>query len=93
MTNCIYTRHQGEKTDKDISYCLKTLQNISKDDWVKMCGKIGKVLELEKEETIFLENKDIIEKKIKIKKTTVKPVALSKEELRNLRANYYDLDK
>ena len=24
MTNCDYTRHQGEKTNKDLSFCLKT---------------------------------------------------------------------
>ena len=28
MTNCIYTNHQGIKTEKDLSICLKTLQKI-----------------------------------------------------------------
>ena len=46
MTNCDYTRHQGIKTEKDISICLKTLQNINKDNWLKMCNvtsnKLGK---------------------------------------------------
>jgi predicted helicase len=41
MTNCIYTRHQGKKTEKDVSYCLKTLQNITKEEWLKMCQKDG----------------------------------------------------
>ena len=37
MTNCDYTRHQGEKTNKDLSFCLKTFQNITKDEWLTMC--------------------------------------------------------
>jgi predicted helicase len=37
MTNCDYTRHQGEKTNKDLSFCLKTFQNITKDEWLSMC--------------------------------------------------------
>ena len=44
MTNCIYTRHQGIKTDKDVSICLKTFQNITKDEWLKMCNVSGHVL-------------------------------------------------
>jgi len=45
MTNCDYTRHQGIKTEKDISICLKTLQNITKDNWLKMCNIISNKLE------------------------------------------------
>ena len=37
MTNCDYTRHQGEKTNKDLSICLKTFQNITKEEWLSMC--------------------------------------------------------
>lgn len=37
MTNCDYTRHQGEKTIKDLSICLKSFQNITKDEWLSMC--------------------------------------------------------
>ena len=44
MTNCSYTRHQGKKTAQDLSICLKTLQNINKDDWLKMCGKTPNIL-------------------------------------------------
>jgi hypothetical protein len=44
MTNCDYTRHQGEKTCKDMSICLKTFQNIKKEDWLKMCDKQGQVI-------------------------------------------------
>jgi len=41
MTNCDYTRHQGDKTEKDLSICLKSFQNITKDEWLLMCDKVG----------------------------------------------------
>ena len=41
MTNCDYTRHQGNKTIKDLSICLKTFQNITKDEWILMCNVNG----------------------------------------------------
>ena len=37
MTNCEYVRHAGKKTPKDISICLKTLRNITKEQWFQMC--------------------------------------------------------
>ena len=45
MTNCDYTRNQGKKTANDISICLKSFQGISKENWLKMCGVEGNVLE------------------------------------------------
>ena len=44
MTNCVYTRHQGKKTAQDVSYCMKTLQNITKEEWLKMCQINGSIL-------------------------------------------------
>jgi len=44
MTNCAYVRHMGKKTPKDLSICLRKLQGISKEDWLKMCGVTGHVL-------------------------------------------------
>jgi len=44
MTNCDYTRHQGEKTNKDLSFCLKTFQNITKDEWLTMCKVEGQTI-------------------------------------------------
>ena len=38
MTNCSYVRHQGKKTPKDLSICLKTLQNTTKEQWTSMCA-------------------------------------------------------
>jgi hypothetical protein len=44
MTNCDYTRRVGEKTEKDVSICLKTFQGITKEKWVAMCGLEGQIL-------------------------------------------------
>jgi predicted helicase len=41
MTNCNYVRHAGQKTPKDLSICLKTLQNITKEQWTQMCELHG----------------------------------------------------
>jgi predicted helicase len=45
MTNCDYVRHQGKKTNKDLSICLKTLQNITKEEWTLMCEIQGNTLQ------------------------------------------------
>jgi hypothetical protein len=45
MTNCVYVRHQGKKTKEDVSYVLKTFQNITKDEWLLMCNIKGNKLE------------------------------------------------
>jgi predicted helicase len=37
MTNCVYVTHMGKKTAKDLSICLKTLQNTTKEQWSRMC--------------------------------------------------------
>ena len=44
MTNCAYVRHMGKKTPKDLSICLRKLQGVSKENWLKMCGVTGHVL-------------------------------------------------
>jgi len=41
MTNCEYITHMGQKTEKDQSICIGTFRNISKEDWIKMCGITG----------------------------------------------------
>jgi hypothetical protein len=77
MTNCDYTRHQGDKTEKDLSICLKSFQNITKDQWLLMCDKVGaKISDDNPVETITydiqMEKKD------------------NKEKLRELRLKYFD---
>lgn len=41
MTNCDSVRHQGKKTDKDLSVCLGTFRALKGDDWLKMCNVSG----------------------------------------------------
>jgi predicted helicase len=48
MTNCDYTRHAGKKTPKDVSICLKTFQNTTKEQWTKMSEIEGNKLEEQK---------------------------------------------
>jgi hypothetical protein len=35
----------GKKSNKDLSICLKTLQGITKDEWISMCGVEGHKVE------------------------------------------------
>lgn len=78
MTNCDSTRHQGKKTPKDLSICLKSFQNINKEDWLKMCKLSPMTL------TDFPKVENSIEI-LKAKNTD----ELTKEELRNIRLAYY----
>lgn len=48
MTNCDYVRHMGRKTPKDLSICLKTFQNTTKEEWIRMCGVEGNAVAEEK---------------------------------------------
>lgn len=53
VTNCEYTRHAGKKTAKDVSICLKTLQNITKEQWTLMCELDGnKIIETSNPKTL-----------------------------------------
>ena len=38
MTNINGCRHIGKKNDKDLSICIKTFQNMSSFDWLKLAG-------------------------------------------------------
>lgn len=37
MTNCNYVRHQGKKTQTDVSICLNSFRAIDSDKWKLMC--------------------------------------------------------
>lgn len=96
MTNCIYTRHQGKKTPQDLSICLKTLQNITKEEWLKMCSITANILNQEtinesivNEETI---KEPILNQQINVKqkKNKSKIIIPDKEELRKLREKFYN---
>lgn len=94
MTNCDYAKHEGVKTEKDLSMCIGTFRGISKEEWVKMCEIEGDVLgntigkEVPKIEKILEPIQEIIPK---VKPT--KPInkdTPSLEELRLLRIAYYN---
>jgi len=38
MTNCNYVRHAVKQNEKDVSICLKSFENITKDQWLSMCN-------------------------------------------------------
>jgi predicted helicase len=38
MTNCNYVRHQGKKTQADISICLNSFRGITHDEWAAMAS-------------------------------------------------------
>jgi predicted helicase len=82
MTNCVYTRHQGKKTSQDVSYCLKTLQNITKDEWLRMCNvsgvKIGTEEALEDKKEEKEEELEVILEEKKVEVVEIKKVAKSK---------------
>ena len=44
MTNCDFTKHQGAKTEKDVSICLGTFRGMTAENWLKMCLIEGNVL-------------------------------------------------
>ena len=94
MTNCDYTRHQGIKTEQDISICLKTLQNISKDNWLKMCNVTANKLGMEENslQSSVQDSQQIKEELIlPIKKDkSKKQPKISKEQLRNIRISFFD---
>jgi len=48
MTNCSYVRHQGKKSPKDVSICLKKLQGMTKTQWTAMCDLTENIMTEEK---------------------------------------------
>ena len=44
MTNCDFTRHIGNKTEKDLSICLKSFQALTKEQWIQLCQLEGQPL-------------------------------------------------
>ena len=101
MTNCEFVNHMGQKTEKDQSMCIGTFRNISKEDWIKMCGLTGNVIESNVEQ-----NKNILSSESHIPHieateaiAPTEPIRLSeaiidpKEKLRMLRLAYFDKNK
>jgi len=102
MTNCDYARHEGEKTDKDLSICIGTFRKINLEDWTSMCDITGPSLEApaSKRRSSPLRGHYINEipeyiNEIPNNIPNIKPTNInlknpSKEDLRLLRLAYYD---
>ena len=99
MTNCDYVRHVGEKTVKDLSICLKTFQNISKDQWLSLCNvtyhRLNNSNNITNNENNIINNENnIINNKNNIinneNNESNGNKVLSKEELRKKRLLFYD---
>jgi hypothetical protein len=85
MTNCDYTRHQGEKGPKDLSICLGTFRATSSEQWLKMCDVQGQTLvPLVPSAVPSVPSNEIVE--LRQKPTS----QLSREEIRTLRLAYYE---
>jgi hypothetical protein len=85
MTNCDYTRHQGEKGPKDLSICLGTFRATSSDQWLKMCDVQGQALAnvvvLAVAAPVPVNSVEILKQKPSSE--------LTREEIRSLRLAYY----
>jgi len=79
MTNCEYITHMGKKTEKDQSICIGTFRNISKEEWIKMCGLSGNSM-----------SNDI---DVQEPEQNINIVSTEKEKLRALRLAYFDSKK
>jgi hypothetical protein len=60
MTNCESIKHEGVRTEKDISICIGTFRNITSEEWVKMC-------EIEGNKIIPETNKNVTEEDVRSK--------------------------
>lgn len=87
ITNCDYVRHQGHKAANDKTIAKKTLQTLTRVDWLAMVGDTGhRLSDTDEEKTpVVLQTglrKIVLRKKI--------PPPLSTEEIRAKRLAYFD---
>ena len=64
MTNCEYITHMGKKTDKDLSICIGTFRNITKDNWIKMCNIKGNILQSDNKEINIIDKEELRQKRL-----------------------------
>jgi len=102
MTNCNYARHEGKKSAKDISYCLKTFQNMTQDQWTTLCEIKGNQLVAPSSDAVETQvtGSQLEEAKPETTENRIVPAAkpnpwtmldrpLTQEELRAARLAYY----
>ena len=102
MTNCDFAKHEGEKSEKDLSICIGTFRKITKDDWLLMCDVKGLTLnqltqptkptQMVQDENIYLNEKkiDTSNEYISQLSTNVNLDKPSTKDLRLLRLAFYD---
>lgn len=95
ITNCDNITHQGKKTNKDLSICFKTLQNISHNQWLSMCNLKPNTLQQNSSIIINSNINTNINTNINFNKDINKDPnkddeKLNKDELRRLRILKYD---
>ena len=54
MTNCDCARHEGVKTDKDLSICIGTFRKINLEEWTSMCDITGHYINEPTEQTEYI---------------------------------------
>jgi len=87
MTNCDCARHEGVKTDKDLSICIGTFRKINLEEWTSMCDITGHFIN---EQTTNVSNINEPTEYINEIKQPINLKNPTKEELRLLRLAYYD---
>lgn len=56
MTTANYVKREGRKTENDLSICFGTFNNLTSEDWLKMCQITGNILSENNKEKISLED-------------------------------------
>ena len=92
ITNCIGVTHKLPRTPKDKSICRKTLQNTSRDHWLRIIGKDN----FQRIDHSLTENFTITADDPQIKNLTlniIRSPQLSLEDLRNKRLQYLTMQQ
>jgi hypothetical protein len=96
MTNCNYVRHAVKQNEKDLSICLKSFENITKDQWLSMCDVHNYKLEnnnIEKHQIIINSDKFIPNDSTEDNPILSEILTDSKEEIRKKRLLFYQQKK
>ena len=88
VTNCDYAKHQGNRSVNDKTIAKKTLQGITRVEWLAMVGDTGHRLGNDKEEIQEVPPAPTTRKIIIRRKITL-PQPLSEEEIRTKRLAYF----
>jgi predicted helicase len=68
MTNCNFVRHQGKKTQADISICLNTFRGITHDQWKLMTSSASASAKLELEPAPAPERQQLSQEEVRQKR-------------------------